>query len=40
MAFLRDTLTSDKHLDDNWVQLMIAARDIGLTKEEVRIFIQ
>lgn len=29
-----------KNLDENWVNLMLAAREIGLSKEEVRQFIR
>ncbi|MDF2960225.1 MAG: Anti-repressor SinI [Paenibacillus sp.] len=33
-------LAPDKNLDDNWVNLMIAARNLGISKEEVQRFIR
>jgi hypothetical protein len=39
MSFL-PTLAPIKNLDENWVQLMIAARSMGVSKEEVLQFIR
>ncbi|TDF93844.1 anti-repressor SinI family protein [Paenibacillus piri] len=39
MSFLR-ALEPNKNLDDNWVHLMIAARNMGISKEEVQRFIR
>ncbi|UUZ78932.1 anti-repressor SinI family protein [Paenibacillus sp. P26] len=36
----RRTLVPSKNLDENWVDLMIAARDSGLSTEEVRQFFR
>ncbi len=35
---VKQTLVPNKNLDENWVYLMIAARDSGLSTEEVRQF--
>lgn len=34
------TLAPNANLDENWVNLMIAARQMGITKDEVRKFIR
>jgi len=39
MAFYR-TLVPNKNLDENWLNLMIAARDMGISKKEVLQFIR
>jgi hypothetical protein len=39
MPLLR-SLAPKKSLDENWVHLMLVARSLGITKEEVRQFIQ
>ncbi|WP_248926015.1 anti-repressor SinI family protein [Paenibacillus hamazuiensis] len=36
----KQTLVPNMNLDENWVSLMIAARDLGLTTEEVRQFFR
>ncbi|TBL72438.1 anti-repressor SinI family protein [Paenibacillus thalictri] len=35
---VKQTLVPNKNLDENWVYLMIVARDSGLSKEEIRQF--
>jgi hypothetical protein len=37
---VKQTLSPNKDLDENWVILMIAARDSGLSAEEVRQFFR
>ncbi|CAG7641120.1 hypothetical protein PAESOLCIP111_04208 [Paenibacillus solanacearum] len=37
---VQNTSIADKNLDENWVSLMLAARKIGLSKEEVRQFFR
>ncbi|MBD0384209.1 anti-repressor SinI family protein [Paenibacillus sedimenti] len=37
---VKQTLVPNKNLDENWVNLMIAARDSGLSIEEVRQFFR
>lgn len=39
MSFYR-TLIPNKNLDENWLNLMIAARDMGISKKEVLQFIR
>jgi hypothetical protein len=37
---VKQTLVPNKNLDENWVNLMIVARDSGLSTEEVRQFFR
>jgi hypothetical protein len=37
---VKQTLLPNKNLDENWVNLMIVARDSGLSTEEVRQFLR
>lgn len=37
---VKQTLAPNKNLDENWVNLMIVARDSGLSAEEVRQFFR
>lgn len=37
---VKQTLAPNKNLDENWVNLMIVARDSGLSTEEVRQFFR
>ncbi|SDO49304.1 Anti-repressor SinI [Paenibacillus sp. yr247] len=37
---VKQMLVPNKNLDENWVNLMIVARDSGLSKEEVRQFFR
>ncbi|NHN31934.1 anti-repressor SinI family protein [Paenibacillus agricola] len=38
--YLSTPITPMKNLDENWIQLMIAARNMGVSKEEVLHFIR